>query len=60
MRQWDRRMGLAAYRLPLSAFFPPGAVILSESEGSRYKTLVTLLLLNAGQREDEEMVNGKW
>ena len=32
----DWGLGLAAYRHPLSAFFPPGAVILSESEGSRY------------------------
>ena len=38
-------------------FLPAGRSHPERSEGSRYKTLVALLLLNTGRREDEEMVN---
>ena len=74
MRQWDTYCYLlSAYGCPLgdmgpadnqtsdgAGAFPSSTVILSASEGSRYKTLVALLLLNTGRREDEEMVNGEW
>ena len=70
MGQWDsvqHGCRLSAVGLPLTAYysyFPPPTSHPERSEGSRYKTLVSLLVINTGRREDgktvrRQMADGK-